>query len=166
MRIDDNKKQYRDLLLLADEQEDMIDRYLDRGIMYVLEDDGIKAECVVTDEGDGVLEVKNIAVAPDAQKLGYGRKLLAFIEDTYRNRYRVLRVGTGESPLTLPFYHKCGFEEADRIVDFFTNNYNHPIVECGITLKDMIILEKKLQTKCKKLFSAIDKGATQIAKRF
>lgn len=61
----DHKKAYVDLLLLADEQEDMIDRYLERGTMYVLEDDGVKAECVVTDEGGGILELKNIAVAPD-----------------------------------------------------------------------------------------------------
>ena len=30
--------------------------------MYVLEDDGVKAECVVTDEGGGVYELKNLAV--------------------------------------------------------------------------------------------------------
>ena len=47
-RVETNKKQYLALLLLADEQEDMIDRYLERGSMYVLEDDGVKAECVVT----------------------------------------------------------------------------------------------------------------------
>ena len=60
-KIQENKKQYLELLLLADEQEDMIDRYLDRGTMYVLDDDGVKAECVVTDEGDDILEIKNIA---------------------------------------------------------------------------------------------------------
>ena len=48
--VKNNKKEYLSLLLLADEQENMIDRYLDRGIMYVLEDDGIKSECVVTDD--------------------------------------------------------------------------------------------------------------------
>ncbi len=35
-------KRFLPLLLLADEQEDMIDRYLNRGIMYVLDDDGVK----------------------------------------------------------------------------------------------------------------------------
>ena len=50
-RVAENKKEYLDLLLLADEQEDMIDRYLERGTMYILEDNGVKAECVVTDEG-------------------------------------------------------------------------------------------------------------------
>ena len=34
---------------MADEQENMIDRYLENGTMYVLEDNGVKAECVVTD---------------------------------------------------------------------------------------------------------------------
>ena len=74
-RVETNKKQYLALLLLADEQEDMIDRYLERGSMYVLEDDGVKAECVVTDEGGGVLELKNIAVEPDFQGKGYGKAL-------------------------------------------------------------------------------------------
>ena len=64
-RVTHDKKQYLPLLLLADEQEDMIDRYLERGVMYVLEDGGVKGECVVTDEGDGILELKNIATAPE-----------------------------------------------------------------------------------------------------
>ena len=79
-RVETNKKQYLALLLLADEQEDMIDRYLERGSMYVLEDDGVKAECVVTDEGGGVLELKNIAVEPDFQGKGYGKALVDFTD--------------------------------------------------------------------------------------
>ena len=74
--IIDRKKVYLDLLLLADEQEDMNDRYLERGTMYVLEEDGIKAEYVVTDEGGGILELKNIAVAPDNPGKGYGIGIL------------------------------------------------------------------------------------------
>ena len=38
LEIRKNKKQYMELLLLADEQEDMIDKYIDRGIMFILED--------------------------------------------------------------------------------------------------------------------------------
>ena len=37
IEVKENKKQYLDLLLLADEQEDMVDRYLDSGKMYVLD---------------------------------------------------------------------------------------------------------------------------------
>ena len=69
-KIKDNKKRYMSLLFLSDEQEDMIDRYLEKGTMYVLEENGVKAECVVTDEGNGVLEIKNIAVLPECQRMG------------------------------------------------------------------------------------------------
>ena len=60
--VNENKKQFISLLLLADEQESMVDRYLEKGNMYVLEDGNVKAECVVTDEGNEILEIKNIAV--------------------------------------------------------------------------------------------------------
>ena len=58
--VNENKKQFIALLLLADEQENMIDHYLEKGTMYVLEDGNVKAECVVTDEDNGILEIKNI----------------------------------------------------------------------------------------------------------
>ena len=45
VEVTENKKQYLDLLLLADEQEDMVDRYLYKGKMFVLDDDGVKCEC-------------------------------------------------------------------------------------------------------------------------
>ena len=61
VKISRNKKQYLDLLLLGDEQEIMIDRYLERGDLFVLEDNGIKAVCVVTKEGPKICELKNIA---------------------------------------------------------------------------------------------------------
>lgn len=140
-KVEVDKKQYLDLLLLADEQESMVDRYLERGEMYVLEDGGAKAECVVTDEGNGILEIKNLAVAPEVQRKGYGRILVDFIKAKYKDTFSVLRVGTGESPLTLPFYRRCGFAESGRIKNFFTENYDHPIFEGGVLLEDMIILD-------------------------
>ena len=75
-----DKKQYLPLLLLADEQEDMIDRYLERGTMYALKDGAsVRAVCVVTDEGEGTLELKNLAAAPEYQRRGYGRRLVDFL---------------------------------------------------------------------------------------
>ncbi|MGN0639579.1 MAG: GNAT family N-acetyltransferase [Oscillospiraceae bacterium] len=139
-----NKKQLLSLLLLADEQEDMIDRYLERGTMYVLDDDGIKCECVVTDEGDGVLEIKNLAVEPDCQGKGYGRAMIDFIAERYKGQFSVLQVGTGDSPLTVPFYEKCGFVRSHSVKNFFTDNYDHPMFECGIQLVDMVYLRRTL----------------------
>lgn len=142
--VEKNKKQYLDLLLLGDEQEDMIDRYLERGTMYVLDDVGIKCECVVTDEGSGILEIKNIATIPAEQGKGYAKKMIDFICKKYKKEYVILQVGTGDSPLTKGFYEKCGFVRSHTLPNFFTNNYDHPIYECGILLKDMIYLRKYL----------------------
>ena len=86
IKITTNKKQYLPLLLLADEQEDMIDRYLERGTMYILDDNGVKGVCVVTDEGNGILEIKNIATDSHFHRKGYGRMLIKFIEETYHNQ--------------------------------------------------------------------------------
>ena len=144
IQITENKKQYLPLLLLADEQEDMIDRYLERGTMYLLDDDGPKSECVVTDEGDGILEIKNIATDPAFQGKGYGKALIAFLETRYRGRYRILQVGTGDSPATIPFYEGCGFTRSHRVKNFFVEHYDHPIYEDGVQLVDMVYLRKEL----------------------
>ena len=93
--VNENKKQFIALLLLADEQESMVDRYLEKGTMYVLE-------------------------------------------------YSVLQVGTGDSPLTIPFYEKCGFVRSHKIPNFFTDNYDHPIYEGGVQLIDMVYLQRCL----------------------
>lgn len=144
IEIKENKKQFLPLLLLADEQENMIDRYLDRGTMYVLDDHGIKCECVVTDEGKGVLELKNIATEPEYQGKGYGKALIDFVAKKYKGEYSILQVGTADSPSTVPFYEKCGFTRSHSIKNFFVDHYDHPIYECGVQLIDMIYLQKKI----------------------
>ena len=143
-KVNENKKQFLSLLLLADEQEDMVDRYLEKGAMYVLDDSGVKAECVVTNEGNGILEIKNIAVMPEHQREGYGRALIDFLASEYADEYSILQVGTGDSPLTVPFYEKCGFVRSHNILNFFTDNYDHPIYECGVQLIDMVYLQRYL----------------------
>ena len=143
-KVETDKKRYLDLLLLADEQEDMIDRYLERGTMYVLEDNGVKAECVVTDEGGGVLELKNLAVEPAFQGRGYGRAMVDFLVQTYKGQYAALQVGTGDSPSTIPFYESCGFRRHHLVRNFFTDHYDRPIYDCGVQLVDMVYLQRDL----------------------
>ena len=145
LKIENNKKRYIDLLLLGDEEEEMIDKYLERGEMYILDDNGIKAECVVTDEGNKILEIKNIAVSPKFQKQGYGKKLIEFITEKYSENFSVIQAGTGDSPLTISFYEKCGFRKSHIVKNFFIDNYKNPIYEEGVLLIDMIYLQKNLK---------------------
>lgn len=141
-KVTNDKKAYIDLLLLADEQETMIDKYLERGEMFVLDDNGVKAECVVTKEADGIYELKNVAVLPDYQRKGYGKRLIDFLFSHYTD-CNTLLVGTGDVPSALSFYKKCGFAESHRIQNFFTDNYDHPMFEDGKQLVDMVCLKRE-----------------------
>ena len=108
-KITENKKAFLDLLLLGDEQESMIDQYLDIGDMYVVYDEQPVAQCVVVYLSNGIYELKNISVASEYQGKGIGSILLDFISNLYKSSGRKIIVGTGETPNTISFYQKNGF---------------------------------------------------------
>jgi len=143
-KITENKKQYLDLLLLADEQENMIDRYLENGDMFALYDDDLKTVCVVVGIDEETCELKNIATYEKYQGKGYAKAMIKFVFNFYKNSYKTMLVGTGETPAMLSFYESCGFGKSHSIKNFFTDNYDHPMFEDGIQLIDMIYLKKRL----------------------
>ncbi len=143
-KITENKKQFLDLLLLADEQEDMIDKYLPYGDLFALYDDDLKSVCVVVAIDSETCELKNIATYEEHQGKGYGRALINFISEYYKNDFKTMLVGTGEVPWILSYYESCGFEMSYRIKNFFTDHYNHPMFDGDIQLVDMVYLKKGL----------------------
>lgn len=142
-----DKKRFIGLLLLADESEYMIDNYLERGDLFALYDNGLKSVCVVTCESPDTCELKNIATYEKWQGMGYGSKLIQYISEFYKNKYKAMIVGTGDVPKSIRFYEKNGFCPSHRIRDFFTDNYDHLMFEDGVQLVDMIYLKKELQEK-------------------
>ena len=140
--IKGNKKFFLYLLLLADEQEDMIDKYLERGEVFALYDGDLKSICVVTQEDENICELKNLATYEKYRGKGYGRYLISYIFEYYKDKCKTLLVGTGDSPWIISFYEHCGFEVSHRVENFFTNNYDHPIYEDGVQLVDMVYLKK------------------------
>ncbi|MBN1768591.1 MAG: GNAT family N-acetyltransferase [Prolixibacteraceae bacterium] len=142
--MNENKKQFLDLLLLADEQEDMIDKYLPPGDLFALFDDDLKSVCVVVPINNEICELKNIATYENYQGKGYGKALMNYVSDFYKNKYKTMLLGTGEVPWILSFYKNCGFKISHRIKNFFTDNYDHPMFDGDIQLVDMIYLKKDL----------------------
>ena len=139
------KLDFSDLLLLADEQMDMVERYLHRGTMFALCNPNVKSICVVTKEGEGVFEIKNLATRPEEQRKGYGRSLVHYVVHYCKNlKGSTLLVGTGETSSTLGFYEKCGFIFSHRVKNFFVDNYDHVIIEDGKQLVDMVYLQMAL----------------------
>ena len=143
-KITENKKQFLDLLLLADEQENMIDKYLPDGDMFVLYDGDLKSICVVLPINSDTCELKNIATYEKYQGKGYGKALIYYICEFYKYDFKTMLVGTGETPAILSFYNSCGFEVSHRVKNFFTDNYDHAMFDGDIQLVDMIYLKKEL----------------------
>lgn len=142
--VNKDKKQFIDLLLLADEQESMIDKYLERGDLFTLYDNELISVCVVTNESSDTCELKNIATSEKWHGMGYGSKLIQHISTFYKDKYKAMIVGTGDIPSIIKFYEKNGFYLSHRIHNFFTDNYDHPMYENGVQLVDMIYLKKEL----------------------
>lgn len=135
-------KRFIHLLLIGDESEEMIERYLFRCRVAVGYADGeAVAVCAFTREGERLIEIKNLAVAEGYRRRGFGRGMLDFVERL--NAGCRFQLGTGETPSTLRFYFGCGYRLSHRVKDFFTDNYPYPIVEEGVTLRDMLYLVKE-----------------------
>lgn len=137
------RRQYMPLLLLGDESPSMIARYLYDGRLFIATRSGHNraiAVILTINRPDGAIEIKNLAVAPHMRRRGIGRAMLSHIAALYPDR--TLTLGTGATPSTLRFYRSSGFTEAYVIPDFFTLNYDHPIIEEGVTLRHMIYLTR------------------------
>lgn len=134
---------YLPLLLLADPSERLVAAYLAEGDMFGLCEDGQRrGVMVVTCYDDTAREIKNLAVAPEVQRRGYGRLLLRYAAGHYASVAARLLVGTSESGV--PFYTACGFRYSHTLRDFFVDNYDEPIYENGVRCVNMIYLQQDL----------------------
>ena len=142
--VTENKMAFLPLLLIGDERESDIDKYLDRGELFALYDENLKSVCVVTDEGTDTLEIQNLATDKRYQRQGYASRLIEYIANHYTGRYDNIVLGTGDVPGILAFYERCGFVKTHRIPDYFTAHFDYPIIEDGVQLRDKVYLERKL----------------------
>jgi len=99
---------------------------------------------LVTDEGNGTLEIQNLATDERYQRQGYALKLINHIAEHYKGQYNKIILGTGDVPGILEFYERRGFAVTHRLPDYFTENYDHPMIEDGVLLKDKVYLERKV----------------------
>lgn len=139
-----------DLLLLADETVEAINKYLFDSEVFIVKtsesEDPIGVFCLFRVDRDTV-ELKNIAIAEKHQGKGIGSKLLSHIAETAKlEGYKQIIVGTGDCGFKqIRFYERNGFSKYEVRENFFVENYELPIIENGIRLKDMIMLKKEIQ---------------------
>ena len=145
-KILDNKEDFMDLLLLGDEQEEMVKKYLYRGELFALFDGDLKTVSVVTKEDERICEIKNIATYEKYQGKGFGKIMVKFIIENFKNKCSTLLVGTGESDRIIKFYKNSGFVYSHMEKDFFIKNYDHEMFDEGKLLIDMIYLKMEFNS--------------------
>ena len=137
-----------DLLLLADETIEAINKYIFDSDIFILEQENrIIAVYVFQAINKNEIEIKNIAVIIDCQGQGIGKLLLNDAAHRARERgFKTIIIGTGDAATEqLYLYQKEGFEVFDIKKNFFIDNYPEPVYEKGIQLKHMIMLKKELK---------------------
>ncbi len=141
--IEQEKKRFLPLLLLADPEEAMIDRYLEEGTLFVLSEEQREiAVAVVLGLSATECELKNLAVAQDLQGQGYGSILVQQLCLRYRKQYETMLVGTSQQGTA--FYRRLGFIDSHIKKNFFLEHYSQPIWENGRLCKDMYYLKRSL----------------------
>lgn len=115
-----------DLLLLADETKEAIDRYIHDSEIFVLEiENKIIATYVLQAMSNETVEIKNIAVKKKYQEKGIGTFLLHDAAVKAKNGgFKTLIIGTANAAIKqLYLYQKEGFEIFDIRKNFFIDNY-------------------------------------------
>lgn len=141
--IFENKNQLFPLLLIGDEDEQMIRKYLENGICYGLfEKEEIIAILVVSQQKEW-LEIENLSVLTAYQKQGLGSQLLQAACQMYTENEIVL--GTDDVSGNVDFYEKNGFEVFKREKNFFLEHYPRPLFENGVQLVDKIYLRRTVK---------------------
>ena len=138
-----------DLLLEADPSKDMINDYLKDGELFVLTyNDKIACVAVVIKIDDETIELKNIATQEEYRGQGYGKKMIKYLADNYKQKYNKMLVGTSEN--NIPFYVKQGFDKYEKTIkNFFIDNYEEEIKDRELTCTDLIYYSKDLKKKVK-----------------
>ncbi len=136
-----------ELLLLADETIEAIDRYIFNSDIYLLHD-GTENIAVMAlyKTSDTELEIKNIAVIETYRSKGIGSILINKAKEiAQESHYQILTVGTSDTGFQqISFYERNGFRKTGIHKDFFIENYPSPIYENGLQMRDMILLTHHL----------------------
>lgn len=143
-KIENNKEQYMELLLEADPDKDVINKYINNADMYIgIEDEKVVCEIMITKVNKEECELKNIATVEEYRNRGYAKQLIDYVFEKYKDKYKKMIVGTTEN--MIPFYVLNGFTKYHHTVkNFFIDNYKEKIYDGNMQCIDMYYYSKKL----------------------
>ncbi len=146
LEIVEDRENYVDLLLLADESKEIVQEYMNSGELFAITyGNRTIGICLFTFHPNEIVEIKNIALISSFRNQGFGKMVIkqAFEHFSLQRKKEVI-VGTANSSISnIVFYQKAGFRFSHIVHDYFLR-YPQPIIENGIRALDMIMFRKKL----------------------
>ncbi len=145
----DKAEELLPILLAAEEGEERVRSVLldPTCTAYAARADGeLVGAAVVRWEPGEASEIIYIAVLHERRGQGYGKRMLASLQDELHARGgAALLVGTASASLeNLAFYQKCGFRVFEIRRDYFAY-IQPPLWENGIQLRDMVVLRYEVE---------------------
>lgn len=142
-----NRQSYKPLLLLADEDEAILNSYIEQGDLYeVRMNEDIVGVALFIPVDEATIELKNIALRPTYRGQGIAKEMILQAETIFKAQgYTRMIVGTANSSINnVALYQKLGFRMYDIQRDFFSV-YKKVIVEQGVQAVDLWMFEKLLK---------------------
>jgi ribosomal protein S18 acetylase RimI-like enzyme len=142
----ENRIDYLPLLLIADESQDAVNKYIPEGDLYSIKShDQLSGVILFTPVNEKTVELKNFALLPEFRGKGLGKAVIKEALSLYKCKgVKKVMVGTANSSINnIAFYQKAGFRMYEIKRDFFLE-YPEPIFENGIRAIDMVMFEIEL----------------------
>ncbi|MFV0364738.1 MAG: threonine/serine exporter ThrE family protein [Suipraeoptans sp.] len=146
--VQDNKTDFMDVLLLAGQEEEKIEKYLEHGELYALYDDEVlRAVCVVVMLNNRKCELKNLSTIELDRNKGYGGYLMDYVSEVYSSSCDVMYTGVYSDKDLLDFYKDKGFENSHISPSFFNKYYDQQSHIGEKKLSKMVFLKKILESE-------------------
>lgn len=132
------------LLLDADPSKELVDKYLACGILFgAFYDKEPAGVCLLIFLNNTTAEIINLSVSEKYRNKSIGKALISMAENQARLfGFKYMELGTA-MPL-VKYYENQGYKYHKTIKNFFVENYEFPVIDNGIILKDMIMFIKNL----------------------
>lgn len=137
----------RELLLLADPSNEMIDKYIFESEVFIARHGAdVAGVFVLVPHATDEMELRNIAVHPNFRRQGLGKEMIKqAVRVAKLEGFNFLIAKTADSSLGVQeFYKKMKFEHYLTVKAHFVKYYPEPIMEDGLQAIDQLAFKRKL----------------------
>lgn len=144
--IHERKEQYIPLLQKAEPSEELIQEYLAKGDLFLMQAQQ-ETICIALANAlsEEEIQINLIYVQRKYQAKGYGKMMVDYLSECYHKTYKRMVVALdGSNVGAMEFFVKCGFSYSHTQKGFFVENYPMPIMGDTAQAQDQVFFVKTI----------------------